>query len=143
MASLNKVILIGNLGKDPEIRYTQQGEPIANFSLATSEKWTGKDGTNQEKTEWHKIVVFGKQAKVVQEYVSKGKPLYVEGALSYGEYVNKDGNKVHTTEIHVKGFNSRIVLLGSRGESAPRSPAAPGESGPADDFQASDEDVPF
>lgn len=142
MASVNKVILIGNVGRDPEVRYTQAGEPIANFSLATSEKWTGKDGTNQEKTEWHKVVVFGKQAKVVQDYVTKGKPLYVEGTLSYGEYVNKDGNKVNTTEIHVKGFNSRIVLLGSRGEGGARS-SAPGDSGPSDGFQASDEDVPF
>ncbi len=87
-------------------------------------------------------MVFGKQAKVVQDYVTKGKPLYVEGAISYGDYVNKDGNKVYTTEIHVKGFNSRIVLLGSRGDSGGR---ATGSSEPpaSDDFQASDEDVPF
>ena len=142
MASVNKVILIGNVGRDPEIRYTQSGDPIANFSLATSENWTDKSGQKQEKTEWHKVVVFGKQAKVVQDYVTKGKPLYVEGAISYGDYVNKDGNKVYTTEIHVKGFNSRITLLGSRGDAGPRA-AGPAEPGPSGDFQASDEDVPF
>jgi len=145
MASVNKVILIGNVGRDPEVRYTQSGDPIATFSLATSENWTDKSGQKQEKTEWHRVVVFGKQAKVVQDYVTKGKPLYVEGAISYGEYVKKDGNKVNTTEIHVKGFNSRITLLGSRGDGgggAPRS-SAPSESGPSDGFQASDEDVPF
>ena len=73
MASVNRVILIGNLGRDPEIRYTQAGEPIANFSLATTEKWTGKDGNKQERTEWHRVEVFGKTAQVVRDYCQKGK----------------------------------------------------------------------
>lgn len=145
MASVNKVTLIGNVGKDPEIRYTQSGEPIANFSLATSENWTDKSGQKQEKTEWHRVEVFGKTAQVVRDYVTKGKPLYVEGSIKYDEYTDKDGIKRNVTKIRVSGFNSRIVLLGSRGDSAPRasSPGGSGEPAPSDDFQASDEDVPF
>ena len=79
MASVNKVILVGNLGRDPEIRYTQGGEPIANFSLATNEAWTDKAGQKQERTEWHNVEVFGKTAQVVRDYVSKGRQVYVEG----------------------------------------------------------------
>lgn len=149
MASVNKVILIGNVGRDPEIRYTQSGEPIANFSLATSENWTDKSGQKQEKTQWHRVTVFGKTAQVVRDYVTKGKTLYIEGALEYGEYVNKDGNKVNTTNVVLKGFNSRLVLLGGKdsgGGSAP-APSRPRDSAPAPveptDFQASDDDVPF
>jgi single-strand DNA-binding protein len=93
MASLNKVILIGNLGKDPEIRYTQQGEPIANFSLATSERWTDKSGQKQERTEWHRVEVFGKTAQIVRDYCSKGKQVYLEGSIKYDEWTDKDGNK--------------------------------------------------
>jgi single-strand DNA-binding protein len=150
MASLNKVILIGNLGKDPEIRYTQQGEPIANFSLATSERWTDKSGQKQEKTEWHRVEVFGKTAQVVRDYCSKGKQVYLEGSIKYDEWTDKDGNKRNATKIKVSGPGSRLVLLGSRGEGGggPRGGAsgAPEGGGPpeaADDFQASDDDVPF
>lgn len=145
MASLNKVTLIGNVGKDPEIRYTQSGDPIANFSLATSEKWTDKSGQKQEKTEWHRVEVFGKTAQIVRDYVTKGKPVYIEGSIRYDEYTDKDGIKRNVTKITVSGFNSRLLLLGSRGEGgAPsRSSAPSGEPGPSDDFQASDEDVPF
>lgn len=152
MASVNKVILIGNLGRDPEIRYTQTGEPIANFSLATSENWTDKGGQKQERTEWHRVEVFGKTAQIVRDYCTKGKPVYVEGSIRYEEWTDKDGNKRNTTKIRVSGPGSRIVLMGSRGDGGgPRGgPAGPGgaerEAGgppPADDFQASDEDVPF
>jgi len=151
MASVNKVILIGNLGKDPEIRYTQTGEPIANFSLATSENWTDKGGQKQERTEWHRVEVFGKTAQVVRDYCTKGKPVYIEGSIRYEEWTDKDGNKRNTTKIRLSGPGSRLVLLGSRGDSGgPRGGAsAERESGsgapppPADDFQASDEDVPF
>ena len=156
MASVNKVILIGNLGRDPEIRYTQAGEPIANFSLATSEKWTGKDGQKQERTEWHRVEVFGKSAQVVRDYLSKGRSVYVEGQIRYEDWTDKDGNKRNSTRIRVSGPNSRIVLLGSRGDGAGggRGDAGPrgggpgeGEEGggapPADDFKVSDDDVPF
>ena len=144
MASLNKVILIGNLGRDPEIRYTQAGEPIANFSLATSEKWTGKDGQKQEKTEWHKVEVFGKTAQIVRDYCTKGKQVYLEGSIRYDEWTDKDGNKKYMTKIRVSGPGSRVVLLGGRGEGGgAKGPAESPGGPPPDDFQASDDDVPF
>jgi single-strand DNA-binding protein len=153
MASVNKVILIGNVGRDPEIRYMQSGEPIANFTLATNEVWNDKSGQRQERTEWHRVEVFGKTAQVVRDYVTKGKPIYVEGSIRYEEWTDKDGNKRNTTRIRVSGPGSRLVLLGSRGEGggggggrggsgggggAPEPP--PPEGG---EFQASDDDVPF
>ena len=148
MASVNRVILIGNLGRDPEIRYTQGGEPIANFSLATSERWTSKAGEKQERTEWHRVEVFGKAAQVVRDYLSKGRQVYVEGSIRYEEWTDKDGNKRNTTKIHVGGPNSRLVLLGQRGEGGGAGgggrPSGPAEGGaPAEDFQVSDDDVPF
>src|SRR5512145_1992932 len=151
MASVNRVILIGNLGKDPEIRYTQAGEPIANFTLATNEVWTDKSGQKQERTEWHRVEVFGKPAQVVRDYLSKGRQVYVEGSIRYDEWTDKDGNKRNTTKIHIGGPNSRLVLLGGRGEGGPGGPGGPGGGGrgaagsaPAgEDFQVSDDDVPF
>ena len=155
MASVNKVILIGNLGKDPEIRYTQGGEPIANFSLATNEVWTDKSGQKQERVAWHRVEVFGKAAQVVRDYLTKGRPVYLEGSIRYDEWTDKDGNKRNTTKIHVGGPNSKVVLLGGRGEGGagggggPRGgggqggPGGPAGGPPPDDFQASDEDVPF
>jgi single-strand DNA-binding protein len=149
MASVNKVILIGNLGRDPEIRYTQSGEPIANFSLATSENWTDKGGQKQERTEWHRVEVFGKTAQVVRDYCTKGKPVYIEGSIRYEEWTDKDGNKRNTTKIRVSGPGSRLVLLGSRGGGGGdmggggRGPERDASGPPADDFQATDEDVPF
>jgi single-strand DNA-binding protein len=152
MASVNKVILIGNVGRDPEIRYMQSGEPIANFTLATNEVWNDKSGQRQERTEWHKVEVFGKTAQVVRDYVTKGKPVFIEGSIRYDEWTDKDGNKRNTTKIRVSGPNSRLVLLGSRGEggggrsgaggASPEPPAEAGGGG-GEEFQASDDDVPF
>ena len=156
MASVNKVILIGNLGRDPEIRYTQSGEPIANFTLATNEVWNDKSGQRQERTEWHRVEVFGKTAQVVRDYLTKGRQVYLEGQIRYEEWTDKDGNKRNTTRIRVSGPGSRLVLLGGRGEgggparsgggTAPAEGAPEGgpQGGPqGDDFQASDDDVPF
>jgi single-strand DNA-binding protein len=146
MASVNKVILIGNLGKDPEIRYTQGGEPIANFSLATSERWTDRSGEKQERTAWHRVEVFGKTAQIARDYLSKGRPVYIEGTIIYDEWTDKDGNKRNTTKIRVSGPNSRLVLLGSRGEGAsgPRESGAGREAGGEEPpVEVSDEDVPF
>ena len=158
MASVNKVILIGNVGRDPEIRYTQSGEPIANFSLATNEVWNDKSGQKQERTEWHRVEVFGKTAQIVRDYVTKGRPIYIEGSIRYDEWTDKDGNKRNTTKIRVSGPGSRVVLLGGRGEGGggPRSGSGSGSgpapgSGPAaeppaeggEDFHATDDDVPF
>jgi single-strand DNA-binding protein len=149
MASVNRVILIGNLGKDPEIRYTQAGEPIANFSLATNEVWTDKSGQKQERTEWHQVEVFGKPAQVARDYLTKGRQVYIEGSIRYDEWPDKTtGEKRKATRIRVSGPNSRLVLLGGpggpRGEGGARPPARTGEAGtPAEDFQVSDDDVPF
>jgi single-strand DNA-binding protein len=145
MASVNKVILIGNLGKDPEVRYMQSGEPVANFSLATSEQWTDKSGQKQERTEWHRVEVFGKTAQVVRDYCQKGRQVYVEGSIRYDEWTDKEGQKRYMTKIRVSGPNSRLVLLGGRG-AAPgegRGPAGPESGAPPEDFQPTDDDVPF
>ncbi|HLA78757.1 MAG TPA: single-stranded DNA-binding protein [Vicinamibacteria bacterium] len=141
MASVNRVILIGNLGRDPEMRYTQGGEPIANFSLATSESWTDKTGNKQERTEWHKVEVFGKVAQVVRDYCTKGKQIYIEGSIRYDEWTDKDGNKRYSTKIRVSGPNSRLVLLGSRGDGGSRPSAV--QEGPPEEVHVTDDDVPF
>ena len=140
MASVNKVILIGNVGKDPEIRYMQSGEPIANFSLATNEVWNDKSGQKQERTEWHRVEVFGKTAQVVRDYVTKGKPIYIEGSIRYDEWTDKDGNKRNTTEVKAQ----RVQMLGSRegGGAGPRS-EGPGPSFTEPDPEFSDDDIPF
>ncbi len=110
MAGLNKVMLIGNLGRDPEIRYSQQGLAVVNFSIATSETWTDKNtGDRQEKTEWHRIVSFGKQAEILEKYLSKGSSVYIEGRLQTRNW-EKDGQTHYTTEIVVSNFQ----FLGGR-----------------------------
>jgi single-strand DNA-binding protein len=110
MASLNRVMLIGNLGRDPEVRYTQGGSPVANFTLATNERYTDSSGERKEKTEWHRVVCFGKQAEVVGEYTRKGRQVFVEGSLQTREWTDREGNKRYTTEVRAQ----RVVLLGSR-----------------------------
>lgn len=107
MGSVNKVILVGNLGRDAELRSTPSGASVANFNMATTEKWTGKDGQKQEKTEWHRCTLWGKQADAVAQYLTKGKQVYVEGKLETRQY-EKDGQKHYSTEIKV----DNVVLLG-------------------------------
>ncbi|MEH0019690.1 MAG: single-stranded DNA-binding protein [Desulfobacter sp.] len=112
MAGLNKVMLIGNLGRDPEIRYSQQGMAVVNFSIATSEQWNDKNtGERQEKTEWHRIVVFGKQAEICEKYLSKGSSIYIEGRLQTRSW-EKDGQTHYTTEIVASNFQ----FLGGRAD---------------------------
>ena len=111
MGSVNKVILVGNLGRDAELRYTPGGAAVATLNLATTEVWNDKQGQKQEKTEWHRIVVWGKQAESLQEYLTKGKQIYVEGRLQTRQWDDKDGNKKYTTEIKA----DRITLLGGGG----------------------------
>jgi single-strand DNA-binding protein len=112
MAGLNKVMLIGNLGRDPEIRYSQQGVAVVNFTLATNEQWVDKNtGEKQEKTEWHKIVAFRKPAEILEKYLSKGSQVYIEGKLQTRNY-EKDGQTHYTTEIVVNDF----VFLGGRSD---------------------------
>lgn len=113
MASgINKVLLIGRLGSDPELRYTSNGGAVANFSLATNESWTDKAGQKQEKTEWHRIVVWGKLGELCGQYLAKGRQAYVEGRLQTREWVDKEGHKKYTTEIVAQN----IQFLGGPGE---------------------------
>lgn len=107
MGSVNKVILVGNLGRDAEMKHTPSGAAVSSFSLATTEKWTGKDGQKQEKTEWHRCVLWGKTAEAVSQYLTKGKQVYVEGRLETRQW-EKDGQKHYSTEIKV----DNVVLLG-------------------------------
>lgn len=141
MASLNRVTLIGNVGRDPEIRYTQAGDPIMSFSLATTETWDSKSG-KQEKTEWHKVDVFGALAKSLKSYITKGKKLFVEGKLVYDEWTDKEGNKRMTPKIRVAGYNSNIILLGGPNGTGTR-PQAPTSDDEAPAKPVGDEEVPF
>ena len=109
--SVNKVILIGNLGKDPEVRFTETGSAVANFSIATSEQWNDRDGKRQERTEWHNIVVWGKQAETCGQYLAKGRQVYVEGSIRTRSYDDKTGTKRYVTEIVAQ----RIRFLGGGG----------------------------
>lgn len=116
--SVNKVILIGNVGADPEIRRTQDGRPIANLRIATSESWRDRNsGERREKTEWHSVVVFNEGlCKVVEQYVKKGAKLYIEGALQTRKWQDQTGNDRYSTEIVLQGFNSTLTMLDGRGE---------------------------
>ena len=122
--SVNKVILVGNVGKDPEIRRTQDGRPIANLSLATSESWRDKTtGEKKEKTEWHRVVIFSEPlCKIVEQYVKKGSKLYVEGALQTRKWTDQSGVEKYSTEVVIQGFNGLLTMLdgasGGRGASS-------------------------
>ena len=111
MGSVNKVILVGNLGRDAELRYTPGGAPVATLNLATTEVWNDKAGQRQEKTEWHRVILWGKSAESLSEYLVKGKQIYIEGRLQTRQWDDKDGNKRYTTEIR----GDRVVLLGGGG----------------------------
>ena len=151
MASINKVILIGNLGKDPEFKYTPGGQPVATFSIATTEKYADKSGQRQEKTEWHNIVVWGKLAELVNQNRKKGRSAYIEGRITTRSWDDKDGNKKYKTEI----VANTIQFLGGTGtgagssgpdadysqHSAPSFDSHPVNNGPADSIV--EEDLPF
>ena len=109
MASVNKAILVGNLGSDPDIRYTPSGTAVANFSLATNEQWTNKDGEKTEKTEWHRIVAWGRLGEICGEYLKKGSQVYIEGRIQTRAWEDRDGNKRYTTEIIAQAMQ----MLGS------------------------------
>lgn len=116
--SVNKVILIGNLGRDPEIRSTQDGREIANITIATSESWKDKNtGERKEKTEWHRVVIFNENlVKVVKSYLKKGAKVYIEGALQTRKYTDKDGAEKYSTEIVLQGFNGTLTMLDGKRE---------------------------
>lgn len=143
MASVNKVILVGNLGQDPEIRYTPGGAAVCNFSIATTERWNSKQsGQLEEKTEWHRIVVWGKQAENCNQYLKKGRPAYIEGRLQTRSWDDKDGNKRYTTEIVAQA----VQFLGGRdsaGSSEPRAAAKPQAQNDGPPPFDADDDIPF
>jgi single-strand DNA-binding protein len=135
--SVNKVILVGNLGRDPEIRRTQDGRPIANLSIATSESWRDKNtGERKEKTEWHRVVIFNEGlCKVVEQYLKKGAKVYIEGQLQTRKYQDKDGHEKYSTEVVLQGFNSQLTMLDGRGGGG-------GASADSGDFGSSSPSVP-
>ncbi|MBI4482469.1 MAG: single-stranded DNA-binding protein [Acidobacteria bacterium] len=138
---VNKVILVGRLGRDPELRYTPGGSPVANFSVATNEVWTDKNGQRQERTEWHNIVAWNKLAEICSQYLVKGRLVYIEGRLQTREWDDKDGNKRRTTEV----VANNMQILEPKGEaraSAVTAPAAAG-SAPPSDVEITNEDIPF
>jgi single-strand DNA-binding protein len=161
--SVNKVILVGRLGQNPEVRYTPSGAAVANFSVATNESWTDKSGQKQERTEWHRIVVWGKLAELCSQYLSKGRQAYIEGRLQTREWQDKDGVKKYTTEVQAQ----TVQFLGAgqgagagagegrpardvgNGHAAPEEPAfAPAGrgaagAGPADEPSFTEDDIPF
>jgi single-strand DNA-binding protein len=138
MASVNKVILVGNLGRDPELRYIQSGQAVANFSVATNEKWKDKDGNNQERTEWHRVIVWGKSAENCAQYLQKGRPVYVEGKLQTRDWEDREGNKRTTTEIVAQV----VQFLGGRGGAGSDSEGPPMPDSPTDAAPPAS-DVPF
>jgi single-strand DNA-binding protein len=132
-SGVNKVILVGNLGKDPEVRYTPGGQAVANFTIATNENWTDKQGQKQERTEWHRIVVWGKTAELCGEYLSKGRQVYIEGRLQTREWTNKEGAKQYTTEVVANPVGGVVFLSGGdRGGQGARGGRSGG--GGQDDF---------
>ena len=145
MGSVNKVILVGNLGRDAEVRYTPGGAAVARFSIATTEVWNDKSGQRQERTEWHNIDLWGKQAESLSEYLVKGKQVYVEGRLQTDEYTDKEGQKRKSTKVRCE----RVVLLGSGGgggrgggmDRGDRSSSAPSHDEPTEPL--TDDDIPF
>lgn len=143
MRGINKVILIGNLGRDPEIRYTTSGQAVANFTLATTEGRTSKDGDKQEFTEWHRIVAWGRLAEICGEYLSKGKMIYVEGSLRTRSWEDKEGKTRWTTEVVARNMQM-LSPAGARPDSpSERSDRAPEEFEIDDDSFGSDDDIPF
>ncbi|WDD99601.1 single-stranded DNA-binding protein [Thalassomonas actiniarum] len=117
MAGVNKVIILGNLGKDPEVRFMPNGGGVANLTIATSETWKDKQtGEQKEKTEWHRVVMFGKLAEIAGEYLKKGSKVYIEGQLQTRKWQNQQGQDQYTTEIVVQGFNGTMQMLDSRGQ---------------------------
>ena len=141
--AVNKVILIGNLGRDPEIRYTTGGQAVANFTLATTERYTNKAGERQEDTEWHRIVTWGRLAEICGEYLTKGRMVYIEGTIRTRSWEDKEGNTRYTTEIVARNMQ----MLGGQGGRTEAPAAAdekvPGDFDIEDDSFGSDDDIPF
>ena len=140
MSGVNRVILIGRLGRDPELKFTPAGKAVTNFTMATSETWKDDSGERQERTEWHRIVIWGKLAEVAAKYLTKGSQVYIEGKLQTREWTDKDGQKKYTTEI----VANNMTMLDGKGDNSekPNNPEKPESSdGPAD--PSAFDDIPF
>lgn len=145
MSSVNKVILVGNLGRDPEVRHTQDGKAIVNLSIATSETWRDKaTGERKEKAEWHRVVIFNEGlAKVAEQYLKKGSTVYLEGQLQTRKWTDKDGAEKYSTEIVLQQYRGELVMLGGKGEGTadrPQAAAKPASQSSARDL---DDGIPF
>jgi single-strand DNA-binding protein len=145
--SVNKVILVGNLGKDPDTRRLQSGDPVVNLSLATSESWRDKSsGERKEKTEWHRVVIFNKNlAEVAEKYLRKGSKVYVEGALQTRKWTDKDGVEKYSTEIVLQNFRGELTMLDTKGEGggAMARSSGGGEAPASFDRSEMDDEIPF
>ena len=140
MSSVNKALIIGNLGQDPEIKYTQSGSPVANLSVATSERWKDKNtGEQKEQTEWHRVVVFGRLAEIAEQYLKKGSKIFVEGKIQTRDWEDADGNKKYTTEVVAR----EMTMLDSKASMSSDAPSSdsPSKETPKDD--SFEEDIPF
>jgi single-strand DNA-binding protein len=137
MVGVNKVILVGNLGADPEVRYSSAGTAVVNFRIATSENWTNKEGGKETRTDWHRVVAFGKLGEICAEYLRKGKQIYVEGKLRTRSWDDKEGNKRWITEV----VANNMVMLGQAADQSKGMAGEPGEVPPEPQHQ--EEDIPF
>jgi len=140
MSSVNKALIIGNLGQDPEIKYTQSGSPVANLSVATSERWKDKNtGEQKEQTEWHRVVVFGRLAEIAEQYLKKGSKIFIEGKIQTRDWEDADGNKKYTTEVVAR----EMTMLDSKASMSSDAPSSdsPSKEAPKDD--SFEEDIPF
>ena len=136
---INRVTLVGRLGRDPEMRQTGTGNPVVNFSVATNESWKDKNGEQQERTEWHKVIAWGRLAEICNEYLTKGKQVYIEGRLQTNEWEDKDGNKRYTTEV----VANEMKMLGTRSEEGYTSPSEQASKGGEMDSGLTEDDIPF
>lgn len=163
MASVNKVILMGNLGRDPEVRYLPSGDPVASITLATSRRYKNKAGEMTEETEWHRVAFFGRLAEIASQYLKKGRPVYVEGRIKTNKYTDKDGVERYATEIVAnemqllggregggdpghhedEGAYSRPAAAAPRPPAAPARPASVAPARPPSGFDDMDDDIPF
>lgn len=144
--SVNKVILVGNLGKDPEVRRLQSGDPVVNLSIATSETWRDKSsGERKEKTEWHRVVIFNKNlAEVAEKYLRKGSKVYVEGSLQTRKWTDKDGAEKYSTEVVLQNFRGELTMLDSKGEGGGGRMSGGASDAPASfDRSDMDDEIPF
>jgi single-strand DNA-binding protein len=143
--SVNKVILIGNLGADPEVRKTQAGKPIVNLRIATSESWKDRNsGERKSKTEWHTVVIFNENlARIAEQFLKKGTTVYIEGALQTRKWQDQGGNDRYSTEIVLQGFNSTLTILNGRGDSDGGSSNAGGNDDQGGGYSDDGEDIPF